>query len=87
MGLPCGTCHYIDQKGYNGGNGMGIGSTKGIIAVLNDLGGSANIAGGRDVEDALIALNFNGSIVDADNSINTSVFTFNPDVNQSGVFR
>ena len=63
---------------------MGIGSTKGIIAVLNDLGGSTSIAGGRDVDDALIALNTNGSIVDSSNSINTSVFVFNPDVNRSG---
>jgi|EP01043_Picozoa_sp_COSAG02_P000036 hypothetical protein len=84
VGLPCGTCHYIDQPGYNGGNGMGIGSTKGIIAVLNDLGGSTNIAGGRDVQDALIALNTNGSIVNPGNSINTSIFAYNPDVNRSG---
>lgn len=65
---------------------MGIGSTKGIIAVLNDLGGSTSTAGGRDVEDALIALNTNGSIVNS-HAINTSVFVFNLDVNRSGAHR
>ena len=78
VGLPCGTCHYIDQKGYDGGAGMGIGSTKGIIAVLNDLGGSNNAAGGRDVHNALVALNFNGSIDNSDTSPNTSAYSFNP---------
>eukprot|EP01052_Picozoa_sp_SAG31_P018931 SAG31_NODE_1360_length_8638_cov_55.988055_7_plen_169_part_00 len=79
VGLPCGTCHYIDQKGYSGGGGMGIGSTKGIIAVLNDLGGSTNAAGGRDVHDALIALNYNGTIDNSDDSPNTTAYSFNPD--------
>ena len=50
-----------------------------LVAVLNDLGGSENPAGGRGVQDALVALNFNGQIDNSDTTTNTSSFSFNPD--------
>jgi parallel beta-helix repeat protein len=37
VGLPCGTCHYLDQKDYSGGGGMALRGSNGLIAVLNDL--------------------------------------------------
>ena len=79
VGLPCGTCHYIDQKNYEA-HGFGIGSSTGIISVLNDLGGSANSASGRGVKGALVALNFNGSLDNSDKTANTSAFSWNPDI-------
>ena len=67
--LPCGWCHYLDTKKYeNHTHGFTIGGSSwerresGTIAVLNDLGsGSAGGGDGR-VENALVALNFNGTI-------------------------
>ena len=78
VGLPCGTCHYIDTKTYEA-HGFGIGSSIGIMAVLNDLGGSSNAASGRGVEESLVALNYNGTIDNSDTSPNTSAYSFNPD--------
>lgn len=80
VGLPCGTCHYIDQKDYEA-HGFGLSSSTGVIAVLNDLGGSANGAGSRGVKDALVALNYNGQIDNSDHSSNTSSYSFNPNAN------
>merc|ERR1711879_1035856 len=78
VGLPCGTCHYLDQKDYEA-HGFGIGSSKGVMAVLNDLGGSANGASGHGVEDALVALNYNGVIDNSDSEPNTSSYSWNPE--------
>lgn len=79
VGLPCGTCHYTDDKDYEA-HGFGISSSKGVIAVLNDLGGSANAASGRGVEGALVALNYNG-VIDTSGAAppNTSTYAYNPD--------
>merc|ERR1712039_899140 len=79
VGLPCGTCHYIDQKGYHAG-GFGIGMNDGVIAVLNDLGGGVSPAGGRGIQNALVALNYNGSIDNSDHTPNASSYSFNPDL-------
>lgn len=84
VGLPCGTCHYLDQKGYSA-QGMGISGSHGIIAVLNDLGGSSSSASGRGVVNALVALNYNGSIDNSGNATNTSTFSFNPEANNGTV--
>jgi parallel beta-helix repeat protein len=78
VGLPCGTCHYVDQRNYEA-HGFSIGSSKGIVAVLNDLGGSTSSSSGRGVEDALVALNYNGSVDNSDHSPNTSAYSWNPD--------
>eukprot|EP01043_Picozoa_sp_COSAG02_P033419 COSAG02_NODE_2279_length_9234_cov_37.573071_7_plen_647_part_00 len=80
VGLPCGTCHYIDQKDYSA-RGMTIGASHGTIAVLNNLGGSDNAASGGSVVDALVALNFNGSLDTSDRTPNTSTYAFNPGAN------
>jgi hypothetical protein len=81
VGLPCGTCHYMDSKDY-AEHGMTIGASHGTIAVLNNLGGSLhNSASGRTVVDALVALNYNGSLDTSDRSPNTSAYAFNPDAN------
>ena len=77
VGLPCGTCHYIDQKDYEA-HGFGIGSSNGIITVLNDLGGSVSSASGRGVQGALVALNYNGVVDNSDKTANTSAFSWNP---------
>ena len=58
--------------------------SSGTIALLNDLGGSFSGATNGHVEDALVALNFNGTI---DNEgvmkdapdVNSSVFSWNLD--------
>eukprot|EP01048_Picozoa_sp_COSAG05_P015991 COSAG05_NODE_2000_length_3723_cov_3.494757_3_plen_42_part_00 len=40
---------------------MAISGSHGIVAVLNDLGGSGSSASGRNVVNALVALNYNGT--------------------------
>lgn len=79
VGLPCGTCHYTDKADYQA-HGFGIGSSVGVATVFNNLGGSVNNAGGRLVKNALVALNVNGTINNSGNFANTSVFSFNPDL-------
>ena len=82
VGLPCGTCHYIDKKTYLA-HGFGTAFSSGTIAVLNNLGGSVSGATNGHVEKALVALNYNGTI---DNEgvtkdapdVNSSVFSWNP---------
>jgi hypothetical protein len=89
VGLPCGTCHYIDSKGYQG-YGFGTSFSSGTIAVLNDLGGSTSGATNGRVQEALIALNSNGTIdcsgmvKDAPNA-SSSAFSFNPDANSVSI--
>ena len=82
VGLPCGTCHYTDSKSYEA-HGFSTSFSLGTIAVLNDLGGSTSGVGNGLVQDAFVALNFNGTI---DNSgmakdhpnVNGSAFSWNP---------
>lgn len=81
-------CHYTDGAGYTA-SGFAVSGSEGSIAVLNDLGGSTNGARTGRVVDALIALNWNGTV---DNSgatrgkaANTSVFSWNPDAKTSNV--
>ena len=59
--------------------GFGITSSKGVVAVLNDLGGSINAASSHGVEGALVALD-NVMIVNSDTSPNTSAYSWNPGV-------
>ncbi len=82
VGLPCGTCHYLDQKDYSAA-GMAFSGSHNLIAVLNDLGGSSNSASGSRVANALVALNYNGSIDSSGNS--NSTFSFNPEADNATV--
>jgi hypothetical protein len=84
VGLPCGTCHYLDQKSYSA-HGMSIGGSHGIIAVLNDLGGSSSSSSGRGIVNALVALNYNGRVDNSGKASNGSTFSFNPDANNASV--
>jgi len=80
VGLPCGTCHYIDQKAYQA-RGVSVDGSSGTIVVLNDLSGSVSTSGGRGTENALVAFNYNGTMDTSDRSPNTSAYSFNPGAN------
>ena len=81
VGLPCGTCHYLDQKDYSV-QGIQFSGSHDLIAVLNDLGGSSS-SGGSRVANALVALNYNGSVDNSGSGPNTSTFSFNPEANDA----
>ena len=83
IGLPCGECHYVDQKDYSA-QGMAFSGSQNLIAVLNDLGGSSS-SGGVRVANALVALNYNGSVDNSGTGPNTSTFSFNPEANNTAV--
>lgn len=79
VGLPCGSNGYVDAKNYRA-HGFLDSFSSGDIAVLNDLGNSSSGFGG-DVENALVALNYNGTIDNngVGNNSSNSVFAWNPD--------
>ena len=89
--LPCGWCHYVDQKTYETHtHGFTIGGSSwarresGTIAILNDLGGGSGGAGDGRVDQVLVALNSNGvidntGVADDGPNVNSSLFSFNPD--------
>ena len=79
VGLPCGSKGYMDTEHYEA-NGFLTSFSSGGIAVLNDLAGSTSGAA-SDIENALIALNYNGTIDNAGvlHHPNNSVNTWNPD--------
>jgi hypothetical protein len=64
---------------------MSIGGSHGIIAVLNDLGGSSSSSSGRGIVNALVALNYNGRVDNSGKASNGSTFSFNPDANNASV--